>query len=135
MFTMLLCTCSDNDDTVILKDNPELSGTWLLVEQYLDPGDGSGDFKKMDSKKTIQFLEDGMFRSKGKLCNLDTDSGPDISGKYVINDILTKYSSENHLLPEGCDFEDYRVYIHLEGSSLILSYPCFEGCAQKFRKK
>lgn len=135
MLTIFLFACSDRDDTLTLTDNPELGGTWLLVQQYSDPGDGSGDFEKVDSKKTIQFLGDGKFRSKGKLCYLDIASGPETSGKYIINDTLTKYSPENYFLPQGCDYVDYKVYIHLDGSSLVLSYPCTEGCLQKYRKK
>src|SRR5680860_381573 len=121
MLTILFFACSDSDDTITLTENPELGGTWLLVEQYSDPGDGSGDFEKVGSKKTIQFLEGGKFKSMGKLCFLDTASGPETSGKYMINDTLTKYSSENYLLPQGCDYEGYRVYIYLDGSSLVLS--------------
>ena len=136
ILTILFFACSDSDDTITLADNPELSGTWLLVEQNLDPGDGTGYFKKVDSDKTIQFLADGIFRSKGELCELNAASGPETFGKFIINDTLTKekYPFENYLLQDGCDFENYRIGIHLDGSSLILTYLCFEGCSQKFRK-
>jgi len=131
---LLIFACSNNDD-VSPTDIPELAGTWLLVEEYNDPGDGSGDFMEIDSKKTIQFLKDGIFSSNGKLCHLDTATGPNTSGKYVVNDTLNEFSFENYLFSEGCDFEDYKIYIHLDGPSLILTYPCIEGCAQKYKKK
>lgn len=137
--SILILACSDTDDSVtILAEHPELSGTWVLVEQLLDPGDGSGVFEKVDSKKTIEFLEDGIFSSKGELCAISADSGAEIFGQYIINDTLTKidYPSENYLLQDGCDRKDNRIAIHLDGSALILAYSfCFEPCQQKFRKR
>lgn len=134
LLTLLILSCSDNDD-VFSADIPELTGTWLLVEQYSDPGDGSGGFMEVDSEKVIHFLEDGIFKSNGKLCNLDKTIGPNTLGKYVVNDTLTSFSPENYLLPEGCNFVDYKVHIRFDERSLILAYPCIEGCAQKFKKK
>ena len=131
---LVIISCKDNDDAS-LTTIPELSGTWLLVEQYSDPGDGSGDFMKVKSEKTIEFLNDGTFRSNGKLCSLDSSIGPKTTGIYAVNESLTKYSQNNYLEPEGCEFENLKVGIYLRGSDLILSYPCFEGCQQKFKKE
>ncbi|NNE75565.1 MAG: hypothetical protein HKN31_00655 [Pricia sp.] len=95
LIALLIFACSDNDDS-LTTDIPELEVTWWLVEQYADPGDGSGDFTGVDSEKTIQFLQNGIFRSNGRLCNLNTITGPNSSGKYVLNDTLTKFSFDNY---------------------------------------
>ncbi|MFC4094414.1 hypothetical protein [Euzebyella saccharophila] len=135
LFTVIGLSCSDNDDE-INPENPGLIGTWLLVEQYTDPGDGSGEYQKVDSEKSIEFLEDGIFKSNGELCDLNSDAGANTSGAYVMNDtIISQFSSENYLLPDGCTTEDFKIFYHLEEGSLVLSYPCIEGCGQKYLKK
>ena len=128
-------SCSDNDDE-INPENPGLIGTWLLVEQYADPGDGSGEYQNVDSEKAIEFLEEGIFKSNGELCDLNSEAGDNTSGTYVMNDtIISQFSSENYLIPDGCNTEDFKIYYHLEEGSLVLSYPCIEGCGQKYLKK
>lgn len=128
-------SCTDNDDEIDTAQ-PELMGTWLLVEQNVDPGDGSGEFQKVDSEKSIEFLEEGIFKSNGTFCDMNVESTETSSGTYVINDsIVSQFSPENYLMPEGCDTEEYKVSLYIEESALILSYPCIEGCAQKYRKK
>ena len=131
---LLVVSCSDNDDEVDLE-NPELKGTWLLVERR--PGDGSSrGFEKVDSEKQIKFFEDGTFKSNGNLCYNDTSTEENTSGAYVINDtIITQFTFDNYLVPEDCDSE-YRVvlYLQVEKSSLILTYPGFEGSAQIYQK-
>lgn len=133
-YLALLASCSDRDD-LSSAPIPELVGVWRLVEQYADPGDGSGDFRKVDSDKTIEFFDDGIFSSNGNLCGLDITSGDLVYGTYVIKDSLNSFSVNNYLTPEDCNIlQDYKVFVHMEGQSLILSYPCIEGCAQKYRK-
>lgn len=119
LIALLLFACADCDNTS-LTDIPELAGSWLLVEQYADPGDGSGDFEDVDSDKTLQFLADGIFRSNGSLCNMDQTTGPKTSGKYLVNDTLTEFSLENYLLPEGCDFKDSKVSTFRWGISYLV---------------
>lgn len=133
-FIMLSFSCSDDDD-MIFEDGSDLEGTWLLVEQYVDPGDGSGDFRGVDSNKTITFTADNTYTANGSLCFISTESDGNVSGIYQINDEdITEFSSENYLIPEDCN-ADTRVYINFDGSSLVLSYLCIEGCAQKYRKQ
>ena len=130
-----LVSCSDNDDE-INPENPKLIGTWLLVEQYYDPGDGSGEYEKIESEKSIEFLEDGIFKSNGELCDLNSSTDANSSGTYLMNDtIISQFSDENYLMPEGCGIEEYKVYFHIEESSLILSFPCIEGCGQKYARR
>ncbi|UJH66813.1 hypothetical protein [Allomuricauda sp. SCSIO 65647] len=129
---LLLLGCDEDDS---LNRPTDLIGTWLLIEQYADPGDGSGDFNPVNSDKIIIFSAEGTYMANGSLCFMGTDSDSDVSGTYEINDSdLSDYSSENFLVPEDCNFDDLKVYIHLEENRLILSYLCIEGCAQKYRK-
>ncbi|AYN68746.1 hypothetical protein D1013_15845 [Euzebyella marina] len=135
LMALLTVSCSDSDDEID-PENPDLVGTWLLIEQYSDPGDGSGEYREVDSEKSIEFLEDGIFKSNGELCDLTIETGTNTSGTYVMNDtIVTQFSEENYLMPEECDIEDFKVYYHIEEGSLILSFPCIEGCGQKYEKK
>ncbi|WP_394970666.1 lipocalin family protein [uncultured Croceitalea sp.] len=130
---ILLFSCSD--DNQVFESTEQLVGTWLLIEQYADPGDGSGEYKPVNSDRIVTFNANGTYSSNGSFCNLFIDSNEDVSGNYEINlNDLSKYSSENFLIPEGCSFEDGRVFIHFEGNNLILSYLCIEGCGQKYRK-
>lgn len=132
---MVLGLACDDDNTVFESDT-DLIGTWLLIEQYSDPGDGSGDFTSVDSDKTIVFSSNGSYNASGSMCFLDTSSDTDVTGSYEINaaEELTMYSADNFLTPEDCGFENLKVFIHFEGDNLILSFICIEGCAQKYRK-
>lgn len=129
-----LVSCSDNNET-IYTEKTDLQGEWLLVEQYADPGDGSGGFEKVSSEKTIQFFSDGSYVAEGSLCTMSIEGGSETSGTYTVINELSTYSSNNYVVPNNCDFEDYKVFLHFEGSSLILSYLCIEGCAQKYSKQ
>jgi hypothetical protein len=130
----LYLSCSDKDE-IVFSQASDLQGVWLLVEQYADPGDGSGDFKKVNSSKTIQFFADGTFSSNSSLCNMNIESDSESNGNYFVRDELNKYSSENYLTSENCDVEGYKVMLQFDSSNLLLYYQCFEGCVQKFIKK
>lgn len=133
LFVGFVLSCSNSDD-VSFSEEADLQGSWLLMEQYSDPGDGSGDFRKVKSDKTIKFDGNGTFTVNGTLCNMTTDSGPESNGTYTVAEELTAYSVENHMSIEDCEFGDTRVAIQFDGGRLVLSYQCFEGCAQKYRK-
>ena len=133
-FIGLIFSCSDSDDITFAEES-DFQGSWLLVGQYIDPGDGSGDFENVDSGKTIQFFADGSFTSKGSLCMMNTESDSESNGIYVVMEKLNEYSAENYLTPENCDFEDFKVMLQFDGSNLLLSYQCFEGCVQKYAKR
>ncbi len=135
LFCLGLClSCSDKNE-IVFSQASDLQGVWLLVEQYADPGDGSGDFKKVNSSKTIQFLADGTFSSNSSLCNMNIESDSESNGNYFVIEELDEYSSDNYLTPENCDFEDYKVMLQFDSSNLLLYYPCIEGCVQKYIKK
>lgn len=106
-----------------------------MIEQYADPGDGSGDFKKVNSAKTIQFFPDGTFTSNGSFCDMNIESDSESRGIYIVADELTQFSSENYLVSETCDFEATPIFIRFLEGKLVLSYLCIEGCEQKYVKR
>ena len=119
-----LTSCTDED--VYLK-NTELIGKWRLIEQYLDPGDGSGTFIPVNSKKTIEFSKKGIVKSNGTLCRISSETGRVSLG--IFND------KDGTITPKiGCNPSGYKINYKLVGGKLQLWYLFIEGCAQKFEK-
>lgn len=122
---VLLSSCTNNET----QEEPQLIGVWKLVEQLVDPGDGSGTFKKIESNKTIEFLANGTVVSNGSLCDMNINSEYETIGEY--------FTSENYLMPNNeneCNFPDLKISFEFQNSNLILWFPCIEGCGQKFKK-
>ena len=115
-------SCNSNDD----NQPVELVGTWLLIEQYSDPGDGSGDYTAVNSDKAITFLVDGTITSNGSFCSMNSDSDGDTAGTFNVLD--------NVINPNDCSSSDYTLPFEIKGNRLFIYYPCIEGCGQKFRK-
>ncbi len=88
----LLLNCSEDQEVNEPTEIPELAGTWKLVAQYLDPGDGSCDFVPVKSSKTIEFLKDETYMANGSLCDIDPDTGSVTTCTYVIGEELTDFS-------------------------------------------
>ncbi len=122
IFLLSLFSCNNNDDSGPL----ELVGTWRLIEQYSDPGDGSGDYVAVNSDKTITFTSSGTITSNGNLCSMDTNSDGETTGTFD--------ASENGIFPDDCSPSVYRLGYEIKGNRLFVYYPCIEGCGQKFRK-
>ncbi|MET2985533.1 hypothetical protein [Aureibaculum conchae] len=119
-----LTSCTDED--VYLK-NTELIGKWKLIEHYLDPGDGSGTFMPVNSKKTIEFSKKGIVKSNGTLCTISSETGRVSLG--IFND------KDGTITPKiGCNSSGYKINYKLVDGKLQLWYLCIEGCAQKFEK-
>ncbi len=121
LLALMSCTNNNNDSRP-----PELIGTWLLIEQYLDQGDGSGDFVVVNSDKIIEFFNDGNIVSNGSLCSMDTSSNQETTGTYD--------TMNNTLMPDNCNNNGMRLVYEISNNRLILNFPCFETCQQKFRK-
>jgi hypothetical protein len=69
----LLASCAKDEENPTNNPETEITGTWKLVEVYLDPGDGSGDFEPVQSEKTVTFHGDGTVTSNGDLCTLSLE--------------------------------------------------------------
>ncbi len=118
---MISCSKDSNDN-----GNAELLNSWLLVEQLLDPGDGSGVFVPVDSDKTIEFLANGTVVSNGSLCFVKSITG---SASISVFD-----STEKYIIPGDCIGPDSKLTYEVIDDKLLLYYPCFEPCVQKFVK-
>lgn len=118
----LAFSCSD------FSNDPDtgLIGTWRLTETLFDPGDGSGKFQKVDSKKEITFLKNGEISVNGGICSMLVETGETESGTYSL--------TEGTLTAPNCPSEPRKVRFSHSGTTLIIDYPCIEPCSAKFRK-
>ncbi len=126
---ILLFSCSSNDSE---KASVDLLGTWKLIEQLSDPGDGSGVFVPVNSNKTIEFKEDFTVYSNSTLCYMDSNSSDQSTGAFFAMEDTT--SIEGTILPDNCEFSEAQVLYKIESNNLILYYLCIEPCAQKYVK-
>ena len=102
-------------------------GEWRLVEELMDPGDGSGTFQPIVSDKEIKFNTDGTFEANGDMCGLSNQSGTPNSGTY---DTSTETFS-----PDNCMSMAPMSYRYsITGNTLILTLPCICGCQQKYKR-
>ena len=116
------CDKNDNDEIT-----PGIIGKWKLIEVYSDPGNGSGDFNSVESSKTISFTASNKVTSNGNLCNISITTDQTTTGTFSLLD--------STISPIECTFfDDFRVNFTIIDSELILYYPCFEGCAEKYEK-
>ncbi|MHA7057227.1 hypothetical protein ACWGOQ_0008420 [Aquimarina sp. M1] len=113
----------DNDDAD--NSNPDIVGTWRLVAQLVDPGDGSGTFQPINSDLELEFMEAGILNvSNGTLCSLAIDT----AGSSV-----ESYSIDENTIAVACD-NPVTISFEISKGSLFLYYPCIEGCAQQYQK-
>jgi len=117
----ILSSCSDDDSNT---PDVDLIGNWKLIETLIDIGDGNGDFQTIDSEKTIEFNSDGTVSSNGSLCQMSSQSNTPSTSTY---------SLENSTI--NCtDIGSFDINFEIKGSTLIISYLCFEPCRFKFIK-
>jgi len=109
------------------KTNSELVGKWRLVEILADPGDGSGVFHPVSSKKVLEFYSDGTLKSNGAICFMGVESDVPSTGTYSLAD--------STILGEKCKDNPRKITFEKKGTTLILNFPqCFEPCRAKYRK-
>ena len=116
--------CKSDDEANITDTS--IVGQWILVEMLTDPGDGSGEFMRVDSSRTITFAEDGTYASNADVCSFSTTDGNPTSGNFTEN--------ENGYTVE-CDSPfSSPLSISVDNGDLIVAFFCFEPCLQKFRR-
>jgi hypothetical protein len=105
------------------SDSQALTGKWKLVERLMDPGDGSGTFQAVSSDKTIEFFNNGTFKSNGTIC-VPGDPGTDqpSAGTFDVN--------TGEIIVNDC--QSRPVHFRIEGHYLILSFLCIEPCSEKY---
>lgn len=79
----MLLNCSSKE-VKPLTVNESLLGKWIIIEQYLDPGDGSSTFSPIESDRTMQFSSDGIVTVNGNFCYISSEVGTDMSGTYEV---------------------------------------------------
>ena len=98
---------------------------WHLVEQLLDPGDGSGVFVPVESEKIIELSSDSSFLSNGSMCSMTSASNEPSTGFY----------SSTEFIPDNCSNQGMLTILYeINDDEMILRYQCFEACAQKYTK-
>lgn len=114
VLTLLLAGCERGSENRII-------GEYILVETYVDPGDGNGYFQEVDSDKTLTFYADGTFRCNGNICvpTLRTDYAT--SGTYSSNNFTLRSAQ----CSEALNFTTF-------GDELVVEYTCIESCDHKF---
>lgn len=119
---LLLCSCKKDDANL----NNDLEGTWRLIEMYADPGDGSGDFRPVNSQKMIMFKADGTYSSNGKVCDFSTMANEDTQGNYLAIEMGYQIVCESEFSTE--------LRLEVREGYLIVSFFCIEPCQQKFQR-
>ncbi|MBW1296995.1 hypothetical protein [Aquimarina litoralis] len=120
---LMLSACSNDDDNGI--ENPDLLGKWRLIEQLVDPGDGSGTFQTVSSNQELEFLAEGVLQvSNGSLCSLSVDTEGNSTESYSLDEGKITADCNNFI---GISFE-------IKEGRLFLYFSCIEGCAQKYQK-
>jgi len=122
---IITCFACESNDNIAL--DVELIGDWRLIEIYSDPGDGSGSFTSVNSQKIITFNEDGSITSNGSLCDISITSNNPTSGVYSLID--------STFTTQDCGFDGIAYRFEKTLNTLIISYPCIEGCGSKYIKQ
>ncbi len=122
--SLLLPGCQKDSDE---RPDPDvLEGTWLLTEALFDPGDGSGEFQKVDSERELNLAPDNTFSSNYDICQA-IEEGQKFSGNF------DRIGVKEFLIPCAGSLLN-SVQGRLEDGFLVLYYPCDEPCAYRFTK-
>ncbi|MDO5977610.1 hypothetical protein [Flavivirga spongiicola] len=130
LMSLFLINCT-SDDSKPKEENSKLLGKWKIIEQLMDPGDGSGTFTSIDSNRIIEFFSNGTITVNGILCYASIEEGTSNSGTYSAT---TGNDIDGEIIPSDCSSGGTKVFYKIEGSNLILWYQCIEPCGQKFEK-
>lgn len=101
-----------------------LTGTWILKEVLMDPGNGSGVFTALSSDKNLVFHNNGNVNSNGIICDMSIESNTSTTGTYSTIDSTIISSACQNLL----------IKYEVSGDTLILIYPCIEACKAKYNR-
>jgi hypothetical protein len=116
-----------NEDDASPPTHSVLIGTWRLIAQLKDPGDGSGTFQAVESDKQVTFYTNGTFGCNGVLCDMSIAAENPSSGTYDVADSAFQSSD--------CFDPDYGYSFSIIDAHLLVYYPCFEPCIAKYEKK
>jgi len=130
LFTFLLTvvfSCKKEDKGP--AENNGLVGKWKLVESLLDPGDGSGTFRKVDeiASTVVEFKANGDFKEvKGPIY-----SSINVYNTYkILDDKRVELSLRNNPQMQMPPMIWY--YREVTPTSLTLGFGCDKPCEGKF---
>jgi hypothetical protein len=109
------------------KSTSALPGNWTLVENLLDPGDGSGTWQHVTTSTTLGLNADG------------TVSGTFIqNATYIVKDSVTLTFTQNNgaAAPAFGDSQNYRYQLRHDTLEMSPDGParCIEACGIRFKK-
>lgn len=129
------CTSNESPNESQTCEDIELVGKWELIEEFIDPGNGSGDFESITSDRVIEFFSDGMVTVNGELCFMENSLGEPSFGTYeVTSDQTADTTYDGEIIPNDCEFDTLVSFDLTANGNLILWYHCREACGQKFSK-
>jgi hypothetical protein len=99
-------------------------GEWEVIEAYVDPGDGSGEYSSVDDGMKIKISSDGKVTSDGNICELNPKKSNSSTGKMDFSTLEIK--------PDNCS--QLLISVSLSNDHLILNHPCIEGCGMKLKR-
>lgn len=123
IFTIAILFIACEDDQT--KNDNQLFGQWKLIEQLMDPGNGSGTYQSVESDKIITFYSDNTFTSNGDMCFVSSESDQDQTGIFTDSTIVPN---------ANCGIVPYPIRYTITGDYLELFYTCIEPCQQKWQK-
>jgi hypothetical protein len=114
----LLFSCHKNDEELAPTS---LAGTWKLTEVLADIGDGKGTFHPISSNKNLVFVSDNKVTSNSQICDFSLEANSSSTASY--SQATSTINCSNFV-----------IHYELKADTLILSYPCIEGCQAKYIK-
>lgn len=116
------------------KDNTEATtgiiGEWKLVEEKIGSGLTGNPviFEPVQSNKVIVFFNDGTFSSNGEMCIMSNQASSQNIGSF--------YESLLSIQPDGCQSTapTSGIKYQIDADTLIIGYPCYEECQQKYSR-
>lgn len=122
---LLLAAACKKEKASSETGNDGIEGDWKLIERLMDPGDGSGEFEAVNEYKLISFDQNLNYECTSTTCFTGVGGGPS-GGTYD--------TTQMTLSPNGCASTGLNIGYSISDNFLIISYPCFEGCMEKFIK-
>lgn len=123
---LFACEKSDSNED---EQNDLSTESWVLTEEYYDPGDGSGEFQTTTKSLSISWDEDNSFTATGNLCSLSLDNESTSEGTFNIATEEIFVTNCN-----GAAENTFTLTYALNGNELLVYFPCIEPCVLKFQK-
>lgn len=122
LFVLALLSSCAKDSNNSSSSSDGIVSQWELIEQYSDPGDGSGGFEPVSGQKYVIFNEDATVTCYGDLCSMLLEDTEISNGTY--DDMAMTITAD--------ECSGQLLFYAFEDSKLIISYPGDEPCQEKY---